>query len=154
MSVNDRNARTMERMKHVRREMVKEYPFFGELIMNLKLAAAAVGTAGTDGSYLFLDPNFERKLSDEELTFIFMHEVMHVVFLHCYRRGGRDRELWNLACDYVVNSNILMAMGLEEYEVAGKPVIHKVCRNEACNYSAETVYEMLLNQYKKHPLAF
>lgn len=149
MSVNDRNARTMERMKHVRREMVKEYPFFGELIMNLKLAAAAVGTAGTDGSYLFLDPNFERKLSDEELTFIFMHEVMHVVFLHCYRRGGRDRELWNLACDYVVNSNILMAMGLEEYEVVGKPVIHKVCRNEAYNYSAETVYEMLLNQYKK-----
>lgn len=149
MAEKDRNVKTMERMKAVRRGIVKEYPFFGELIMNLQLAAAKVETACTDGKYLLLDPDFEAELSDEELTFVFMHEVMHVVFLHCYRRSGRDSLLWNIACDHVVNSNILMAMGLEEYQVAGEPVMHRIEGKEASHYTAEQVYDMLLKECEK-----
>ena len=149
MAEKDRIVKTMERMKAVRRGIVKEYPFFGELIMNLQLAAAKVETACTDGKYLLLDPDFEAELSDEELTFVFMHEVMHVVFLHCYRRSGRDSLLWNIACDHVVNSNILMAMGLEEYQVAGEPVMHRIEGKEASHYTAEQVYDMLLKECEK-----
>ena len=80
MAEKDRNVKTMERMKAVRRGIVKEYPFFGELIMNLQLAAAKVETACTDGKYLLLDPDFEAELSDEELTFVFMHEVTNSLY--------------------------------------------------------------------------
>ena len=43
-------VKTMERLRSVRRQLVREYPFFGELLMNLQLAVAEVETACTDGS--------------------------------------------------------------------------------------------------------
>jgi len=143
MIAKDEAVKTVERMKRIRLEIVREYPFFGEMLMNLHMAVAKVGTACTDGKHIFLDFVFSERLNDGELTFIFLHELMHVVFLHCYRREGRCRERWNIACDLVVNSNILMAMGLEDYVVDGKAVMHTIRGREAGYYTAEHVYEML-----------
>ena len=137
-------VKTMGRMKEIRRRMVREYPFFGELLMNLHLAVAEVETACTDGKYLIVDPTFSSRLSDEELLFIYMHEVMHVVFFHCFRTNGRNHLLWNIACDYSVNSNIIMAMGVEDYSVDGVPVMHQIDGKEACYYTADEIYKMLL----------
>jgi predicted metal-dependent peptidase len=36
-------------------------------------------------------------------VFVVAHEVMHCALRHHTRRGGRDPQLWNKACDYVVN---------------------------------------------------
>lgn len=137
-------AETMKRMKEVRKQLVKEYPFFGELIMNLNLAVADVGTACTDGKHLIMDPVFVDRLSVRELEFVYMHEVMHVVFLHCFRRKGRDRYLWNLACDLVVNSNIVMAMGIEDIMIDGEYVLHRLNGFEAYHYTAEEIYNLLI----------
>lgn len=137
-------AMTMKRMKEIRRHLIKDYPFFGELIMNLNLAVADVGTACTDGKYLIMDLKFVEHLSVKELEFVYMHEVMHVVFLHCYRRNGRHKYLWNIACDLVVNSNIVMAMGIEDLLVAGEYVLHRINGVEAYHYTAEEIYNLLL----------
>ncbi|MGN1140163.1 MAG: VWA-like domain-containing protein [Oliverpabstia sp.] len=139
----DTGIRTMDRMKSVRRMLIKEYPFYGELIMNLNLAVAEVGTACTDGKYLIIDPLFAGRLSDEELLFLYMHEVMHIVFFHCFRRRGRDKYLWNIACDYVVNSNILMSMGMKEFSIDKTPVMHQIRGVEAYQYTAEEIYKQL-----------
>jgi predicted metal-dependent peptidase len=37
-----------------------------------------------------------------------MHEILHVVLQHCLRGEDRDQERFNIACDIVVNSNILL----------------------------------------------
>ena len=58
-------VKTMERLRSVRRQLVREYPFFGELLMNLQLAVAEVETACTDGKHLIVDPGFSERLTDE-----------------------------------------------------------------------------------------
>jgi predicted metal-dependent peptidase len=45
------------------------------------------------------------------LSTLFMHEVLHIMLQHNRRRGHRDPELWNIACDYVIN---LILKHLEE----------------------------------------
>ena len=63
-------------------------------------------TACTDGRKIYFGPSFLSNLSDDELDFILMHEIMHCALQHCLRTGDRDPEAFNIACDIVVNSNI------------------------------------------------
>ena len=69
-------------------------------------------TAATNGTYF----KFGRQWCDanvannEELFGLDLHERMHVVFMHMFRRDGRDPALWNYANDAIINANI-RAMG-------------------------------------------
>lgn len=49
------------------------------------------------------NPNEIVKLTILEIVAVLQHEVAHVMQCHCQRRAGRDHELWNIACDMVVN---------------------------------------------------
>ena len=42
----------------------------------------------------------------KNLLFILVHELLHIIFLHGPRTQGRDRYIWNLAADQVINSMI------------------------------------------------
>lgn len=68
---------TLKRMSAVRAELLNECPFFGRLLLHLILAATDCGTACTDMVYLAMDPDFAASLSDEEIKFVMLHEVMH-----------------------------------------------------------------------------
>jgi hypothetical protein len=46
------------------------------------------------------------ELSKEEAAGALVHLVYHAALLHPYRKGGRDEELYNRACDEVVNQMI------------------------------------------------
>ena len=82
--------------------------FYGLLLMHAKLKLdEECETAYTDGSCIAFSPKFMDDLSDSELDFIMMHEIMHIVLEHCFRYGKKDDDLFNIACDIVVNSNIL-----------------------------------------------
>lgn len=45
-------------------------------------------TAYTDGERIAFSPTFLEELSDNELDFVMMHEILHVVLQHCLR--GED----------------------------------------------------------------
>jgi len=85
----------------------------------------AVGTAATDGVYVYISPEFFRGLaSDSQRAFLLAHEVSHIILRHPQRgkayqdRGffrpnvSFDHGLYNRAADYVINSDC-KAMGLE-----------------------------------------
>lgn len=38
---------------------------------------------------------------------VFLHELWHAARLHNLRQGDRDPELWNIACDYRINNDLL-----------------------------------------------
>jgi predicted metal-dependent peptidase len=60
-------------------------------------------TACTDGVHILINPPFFLGLSAQEQVALLKHEVMHVAFEHCFRRGNRHPVIWNIACDFVVN---------------------------------------------------
>lgn len=137
----------VRRMTEERALLIKNNPFFGHLSMGLQLACAPCKTACTDGSRLIFDPAFAEKLSDQELQFVILHEVLHCVFRHCIRGKGLHSVLYNIACDIVVNSTILAMWGQESMMIAGEKAMHLAPDGkEGREYNAEEIYQMLIHQ--------
>lgn len=62
--------------------------------------------AATDGVTIYYDAKMFSEHSLEDRQFILVHEILHGVLYHTLRRGIREPNLWNIACDYVVNGMI------------------------------------------------
>lgn len=140
-------AVTARRMMEARAALLRDNPFFGNLAFGLTLACAPCETACTDGTRLIFDPEFAETLkTDREMEFVMLHELLHCVLEHCTRGGSRDHELFNLACDIVVNSTILEMWGMDTFRLAGMVPFHLTPDGrEGRDFSAEEVYHMLLN---------
>lgn len=63
----------------------------------------AVPTAGTNGKEILYNPNFFIKLTKEERIGLIFHECAHIAFLHNCRCGDRNKTIYNVAADYVIN---------------------------------------------------
>lgn len=134
----------MDRLRTARARLLSRHPFYGLLAMRLDLGTGPVGTACTDMRRILFDPVFMEKLSDEALTFVFCHEVMHCVLCHCTRGREKDPLLYNIAADIVVNSLILESLGLTSLDVAGASPMHLVPDGrEGRLFTTEEVYAML-----------
>jgi predicted metal-dependent peptidase len=70
-----------------------------------------IQTAATDGRDIFVNPAFFDGLTPAERDGVLLHEVLHAALLHVTRRTGRDRLLWNIAADIIVNGIIDQLQG-------------------------------------------
>ncbi len=133
------------RLIDTRTELMKAQPFLGRLLMRLSFGFDECGTAYTDMRRIVFDPAFASRLDDTQLRFLMLHEVLHCVLKHCTRGRGRFPTMYNVACDIVVNSLALDAMGLEKLIVDKQAVVHTAPDGrEGRLCSAEEIYEMLL----------
>ena len=127
----------------LKRKMLVKYPFFGSVVANVDYKEdKEIPTAGTDGETIYYNPEFLERLSVEEQTFIFAHEVCHIAFNHILRSDGKDQILWNIATDGVINQ-FLKNDGL-------KMVPGGVDMAEAIDYDAEQLYEKLLKEKQQN----
>ena len=140
----------MLRLLKSRMRILVNHGFYGLLLMHMVYSLDEdCPTAYTDGERIAFGPEFMDQLSDSELDFIMMHEILHVVLQHCFRGSEHeDHARSNIAADIVVNSNILLEndMDLSSITIAfeGGPSMHQVPNgNEGYNYTMEEVYEML-----------
>ncbi len=122
--------------------------FYGLLLMHMTYAIDEdCDTAATDGMKIYFGPKFLDELSDSELDFVMMHEILHVVLQHVLRGEGKDGERFNIACDIVVNSNILLSNGMKPSSITlekyGESMHFAPNGKEGYEYTAEEVYEML-----------
>jgi len=76
-----------------------------------------------------------------------MHEILHVVLQHCFRINDRDKDIFNVACDIVVNSTILESndndlnsITLRKYGVSMHLTPDK---QEGRLFTAEQVYDLI-----------
>src|SRR5262249_55643629 len=84
--------------------------FFATLALRLEPEIDwAIGTLATDGRHLSLNPAFALSLSPDELVGVVAHEVLHNALAPHARRGQRDVDLWNVACDLAVNPLLVRA---------------------------------------------
>ena len=135
------------RLLLARIRILTNYGFYGIMLENMAFGLdPGCDTAYTDGSKICFSPKFMESLSDMELDFVLMHEVMHVALKHCNRGLKYNQELFNIACDIVVNSNILKSKGmnLDAIKVNGNISMHQIEGKEGYLFTAEEVYEKLL----------
>lgn len=131
-----------------RMRLLADNGFYGLLLMHMGYGIDEnCSTAATDGKKIIFGPAFLEEISDRELDFVMMHEVLHVVLQHCMRQGKRDGERFNIACDIVVNSNILFSQNMDARAITlekyGESMHLAPDGKEGYEYTAEQVYEML-----------
>lgn len=130
---------------HGRMSILKEYPFFGHLLFKLKFGLAECGTAFTDMRRIVFDPKFATRISEKELEYVLMHEVLHCALKHCTRGVGKQMYIYNVACDIVVNSIMLYMYHKSEITIDGEEIMHlSPDGKEGREYTAEQVYAMLM----------
>lgn len=101
----------------------------------------SIDTAATDGKKIIYNESFFASLSYLQRLTLICHELLHILLGHHLRMRGKDGELWNCACDYVINL-ILVQMGFE-------PLDNWLLDQSYAGKSAEDVYEILKNQSKQ-----
>ncbi len=133
------------RLMQAKMGILRDYPFFGTLLLRLRMGLADCKTAFTDMRRIVFDPAFAHRLSDDQLSFVVLHELLHCVLQHCIRGEGKLGLVYNVACDIVVNSLILEMLGLEEKNIDGCPAMHTAPDgSEGRTKSAEEIYKMLM----------
>ena len=153
MALSDEKKRGyVQRLLLSRMRLLCNHGFYGLLLMHMRYAVdEEEQTAGTDGDRIVFGTDFLDELGDAELDFVMMHEVMHVVLQHCFRGKAYDREIFNIACDIVVNSNILLECGMQPESITlqkyGESMHIAPNGEEGHKYTAEQVYEMLLSRH-------
>ena len=142
----------IKKIAYSRLRVLNNHGFYGLLLMHMSFGLdEEAKTAYTDGHKICFSPEFLDELKDSELDFVLMHEILHVVLKHCFRGKKYDNELFNIACDIVVNSNILKScdLRLSSISIDGKPMMHEIDSKEGYEYTAEEVYQKLLKDVKK-----
>lgn len=132
-------AKVLDNMAKARTRLLLNHPFFASLIMSSPYVMTRdVPTAATDGKKLYFNPDFMDGLSIEENMGVQCHEVLHDALLHVMRLHGRNRFIWNVACDYTINKIVLDA-GLQ---------LPKGCLidREMGQNSADVNYELLMQK--------
>ena len=91
-----------------------DHPFFGAaaskrpIIYTDRTGSQPINTAAMSATgQMYMNPSFAMGLSTREMMFLLAHEAMHYMLCHSLRRGTRDAEAWNIACDLVINDTLI-----------------------------------------------
>jgi len=137
------DAIARERLITGRIGLLIKQPFFGNLATRLKITNADewCSTAATDGRNFYYNSKFINMLKPKEVEFLFGHEVLHCCYDHMGRRGDRDPQLFNIANDYCVNSD------LKKYHVGEFiTTVPALYDPQYDGMSSEEIYDLLLQQ--------
>jgi predicted metal-dependent peptidase len=88
-------------------QLLLKQPFFGVLATYMEPRPAQLaphsGGMGTDGRFLYYQPDKLVGIPESQIDGMIAHEVLHVSLLHVWRRETRDAFRWNVATDLAVN---------------------------------------------------
>ena len=145
----------VKRLQNARLSLLQKQPFYAILLMYMKFSLdLTCETAYTDGNRIAFNPDFMNDLSDSELEFVLMHEVLHTVLGHPFRhQQDYDQQAFDIACDIVVNSNILYSFGMDRSRITlgkyGEAMHIAPDGKEGFYYTIEQVYEMVCKALNK-----
>lgn len=125
--------------------------FLGPLMCGVETVwDETIPTAQTDGLKLWWNPDWFMSLKPETRLTVFVHEIWHPARLHSLRRGSRDPEIWNYACDIRINNDLIReGFSFEGVEWAWlKP---EVDNGPEGRLAEEQIYELLMQSGEKPP---
>ena len=99
-----------QEIQRFKMDLLRKMPFYGDILVHLTFVEdKRILTAATDGKTIFYNSLFLSGLSAGERNFVLMHEFFHVILRHGIRNadGKRDKDIWNTACDIIVNRMLL-----------------------------------------------
>lgn len=95
----------------IRVSFLFENPFLSVLALSIPIIESKEQkiVLKTNGREIFCNYSLLEKYPFEELKYLYAHQLLHIILKHPSRCKERDKSLWNLACEMVVD-NILSKM--------------------------------------------
>ncbi len=130
---------------------LSHYPLLGGIASGFRLIEdytfcqkndIQIAAVNADAGEIYLNP--AAGLSQDEWRFVLAHEYLHAGLDHARRCQGRDRYIWNVACDYVIND------WLTEMEIGIPPKIGILYDPDLHGMSAESIYDEIINNKRKY----
>ncbi|MBQ3543973.1 MAG: hypothetical protein IJA34_03125 [Lachnospiraceae bacterium] len=126
------------------------YPLLGGLASSFKIIENPdmcykyeIHIAAVDISAGEIYVNTSANLTEEEWKFVLAHEYLHAGLSHHKRCLGRNKYLWNVACDYVINDWLI------EMQIGKMPEEGLLFDKDLHGYSAEAIYDIIIKEMRK-----
>jgi predicted metal-dependent peptidase len=103
----------------------------------LQISVAAVSESDRE---IYFNP--AAGLNREETRFVMAHELLHVALRHMGRQQGRDHYLWNVACDFAINSWLI------EMKIGEAPQMGLLFDPVLKDLSAEEIYDRIVKDLR------
>lgn len=125
-------------IEDVKFEMIEQYP--KENIQNLLTACTYIADKKP---HIDLYERFINEHTIEELEFIMLHEILHILDGDIYRCGTRNKILFNLASDHVINTALKKATLKNEIPTQIPSDMYIIPELERKDLTKEEVYDYL-----------
>lgn len=127
-------------------KLLIEQPYYGYVASTVSLVdtekTATIKMASIPELIIHYNPVWFAGLSDQIKMGTVLHELLHVILLHQYRRGNRQILLWSVACDMAVNE-MLPSKYTASDAVTVDRIARKIKRPIEHNRDAEYYYSII-----------
>ena len=144
-AINRDQSKAYQRVWNARKDLLLDKPFWGTLALRLQLVEDlnCPFLGGTNGKILIFNPDKVLALKPEAQVRAFVaHEIGHPMYKHHLRREGRNKRLWNIAGDIVIN-NILIQDGFTLPDT-------DCIRSELAGKSTEEIYDIVYQEQQDY----
>ncbi len=147
---SDHSQYKMSAAQKARQHIMTLYPLLGALAASFDIEEDGqlcsqydIAVAAIDVSIGKIWINPHARLQHDELVFVFAHELLHAGLNHASRRRGRDAELWNVACDFIINDWLI------QMQVGTPPELGLLYDPQFSMMSAEEIYDALAQNMRQ-----
>lgn len=127
-------------------KLLMEQPFYGYVASAVSFEATekvtTIQMVSIPELVITYNPEWFQGLSNMQKIGTVLHELLHVILLHPYRRGVRQQLLWSLACDMAVGE-LLPSKYIAPDTVTVDKVMKKLKRTMEHNRNAEYYYDFI-----------
>jgi predicted metal-dependent peptidase len=127
-------------------KLLVEQPFYGYTASKVSFReteqTATMKMASIPDLIIYYNPQWFDNLTDQYKMGAVLHELLHVILLHQFRRGNRQIILWSVACDMAVNE-LLPSKYIFPDSVTVKKISDKIKRKIENDKTAEYYYEII-----------
>lgn len=89
-------------------QLLLDYPFYGALLLGLEETwDEVIHTTGINQRGLIYAEPFINELTVKQVLGLLLHEAEHYAFMHHARVGKRNRQVYNLSADGVINLDLM-----------------------------------------------
>lgn len=106
------------RIQDVMMHLLLKQPFYGYIAASVTPVESSgipsMSSVATPSLKLLYNKDWYEALKEEHAVGAVIHELLHLILLHAFRKGNRERNLWVIACDMAVNEHIDSALLLPD----------------------------------------
>ncbi|MFZ5986166.1 MAG: DUF2201 family putative metallopeptidase [Bacillota bacterium] len=140
------------RIQDVIIHMLLKQPFYGYIAASITPTESKdiskTGMIMTPTPRLLYNRDWYEALKDDHAVGVLIHELLHLILLHPFRKGNRERHLWMIACDMAVNEHIEPGL-LTEDAITVDKIAEEIKETIPRLRSAEFYYDIISKSESK-----